>query len=517
VVADRVRPQRRSRHEPGTQIAQSPSRRSGSDRPAYVIETERRGFKVESDVEEEAWWLADALMKRTITNNLQRMCITAAETCHKDPAGALRTLAEDSSRAVDVVGKAGADLGFEKDVLERVRKLRVEREARRLLDLKQQGGRTTLSWSPVDLTDALDSEWEPLVPTLFERTDGVFLIYPGMTHSFHGEPGSAKSLMMQWESARLVNQGEDVLYVDFDSDEKSVVARLVEFGSDPEKVKKHFHYLHPEASTDSPEEEAAWNDTLSRRYALAVVDNVTEAFAAFGYSSSDNDDIARWVTQVPKRIAARTGAPVVLIDHVVKDKLTRGRWAIGGQAKLAGLTGAAYTVEVHATLGRGIRGEAVLRVGKDRPGSVTPHCGPLRKSDRTQEAARVVIDSTVTPPTVTVNPPAASTDREPGSPNFRPTFLMERVSRLIEEHPGQLTKTQAAKQVSGRREYVLAALDLLVSEEYLKTGPERYPLYTSTKTYREKDDPQSDKYFDRGDLLRRAKEDTQPEEAAEDD
>jgi hypothetical protein len=116
------------------------------------------------------------------------------------------------------------------------------------------------------------------------------------------------------------------------------------------------------------------------------------------------------------------------------------------------------------------RGEAVLRVGKDRPGSVTPHCGPFRK-----------------------------------------------VSRVIEEHPGQLTKTQAAKKVSGRNEYVLDALDLLVSEEYLKTGPERYPLYTSTKMYREKDDPQSDKYFDLGDLLRPAKEDTQTEEAAEDD
>jgi hypothetical protein len=59
---------------------------------------------------------------------------------------------------------------------------------------------------------------------------------------------------------------------------------------------------------------------------------------------------------------------VVLIDHVTKDTSTRNRWAIGGQAKTAGLTGAPYTVEVVAPLGRGMRGEVVLKIPKDRPG-----------------------------------------------------------------------------------------------------------------------------------------------------
>ena len=96
----------------------------------------------------------------------------------------------------------------------------------------------------------------------------------------------------------------------------------------------------------------------------------------------------------PARIAARTGAAVGLIDHVTKDPTSRGRWAIGGQAKMSGLTGASYMVEVARIFGEGLCGEVVLRLGKDRPGTLKRHCGPVRKSDKTQEAARIVIDST---------------------------------------------------------------------------------------------------------------------------
>ena len=142
---------------------------------------------------------------------------------------------------------------------------------------------------------------------------------------------------------------------------------------------------------------------------------------------------AAWSRLVPRRIAARTGAAVGLIDHVTKDPNSRGRWAIGGQAKMSGLTGASYMVEVARIFGEGLCGEVVLRLGKDRPGTLKRHCGPMRKADKTQEAARVVIDSTGDKTVVTVNPWKGSSadgepqDREP----FRPTYLMEQVSRTM--------------------------------------------------------------------------------------
>jgi len=133
------------------------------------------------------------------------------------------------------------------------------------------------SWGRVELTDLLQGNRELLVPTLFERTDGVCLLYPGMVHSIHGEPESGKSLIVQAECVRLLNRGEDVLYVDFDSDAMSVVERLVELGGAPQSIDKHFDYRHTEMSPDSPEEREAWADMLSGRYALAVIDGVTDA------------------------------------------------------------------------------------------------------------------------------------------------------------------------------------------------------------------------------------------------
>lgn len=76
---------------------------------------------------------------------------------------------------------------------------------------------------------------------------------------------------------------------------------------------------------------------LARPYDLAVIDGVTEAFAVFGVSSVDNDEVTTWGRQVPRKIAQRTGAAVVVVDHVTKG---RGRFAIGAQAKMSYLTGA---------------------------------------------------------------------------------------------------------------------------------------------------------------------------------
>ena len=51
-------------------------------------------------------------------------------------------------------------------------------------------------------------------------------VYPGLTHSVHGESESGKSLIVQAECARLVNAGQRVLYLDFESDQQSVLDRL---------------------------------------------------------------------------------------------------------------------------------------------------------------------------------------------------------------------------------------------------------------------------------------------------
>ena len=70
------------------------------------------------------------------------------------------------------------------------------------------------------------------------------------------------------------------------------------------------------------------------------------------------------------RPLARSGAAVLLVDHLAKNRESGNRFAIGAQAKLAGLDGAAYLLEVEAPFGHGRTGRSRILVAKDRPGHV---------------------------------------------------------------------------------------------------------------------------------------------------
>ena len=327
------------------------------------------------------------------------------------------------------------------------------------------------SWAPIDLTSILDGTYVPEEPALFPRADGVRLLYPGRVHSFHGESESGKSLVVQAECARVLAdpQGGRVAYLDFESDQGAVVIRLISMGAPIDAIRSRLDYIRPETTPYGLlHEREAWTALLGRSYTIAALDGVTEALVTYGAGSMDNDEITGWMRRVPRLIAQRTGAAVILIDHVSKNSENRGRFAIGAQAKLSALDGAAYSVEVVEALGRGLRGVVSLRIGKDRPGAVRPQAGPFRKSDRTQEAARVVVDSTNPEERidVTVEAPTRSVKDDPSE--FRPTHLMEMVSRYLQRlHPDGAGTNEVKKEVTGEGRIVGIALEKLVDEGYV--------------------------------------------------
>lgn len=351
-------------------------------------------------------------------------------------------------------------------------------------------GEEKSSWARVDLTKILLGTHKQAVPTLFERSDGICLLYPGLVHSFHGESESGKSLIIQLEAVSRINSGEDVLFIDFESDPASVVNRLLDFGADPEAIRDHFDYRLPEVKPDKGTAYDDWCEMIAGTYSLAILDGVTESLGLFGYSTKDNDDITTWNRSVPKMISTKTGAAVVVIDHVTKDADSRGRFAIGGQAKLAALTGAGYVVEVAEPLGRGLRGVVVLHVAKDRPGSIRPHCGEFHKTTRLQEAARVVIDSTgsipiweITPPDTTVSASGAlvGSDKVP--------VVMEAISIILE---GQtMNFNNLKKLITGKEAVKREALTILEDEGFISVtpGPNRSKIYESLTPYRKPEGP----------------------------
>lgn len=346
---------------------------------------------------------------------------------------------------------------------------------------------TPNTWLPQDLGPVLDGTYTPEVASLLVRDDGRGLLYPGRTHSIHADSESGKSWLVQSEVARQLNNGQEVAYIDFESDAASVTRRLLDLGADREAIRRRFHYLRPEvAPAEGTPEYGAWQDLLKSRYALVVLDGVTEAMdlLASRLPTQDlNERIATFLRRYPGKVADRTGAAVVLIDHVVKSTETRGRHAIGGQHKLAGLSGAAYTVEVKTQPRPGHVGELRLYVAKDRPGAVRQHCPPPR-ADRLQLAAVVRIDSTGPTMQVTLQATDGTDSRGTDNPKpFRPTCLMERASRWLEDHPGEHARTAITDAVQGKRTALEAALEMLAAEGFASVS-ESTRGATTRRTYR---------------------------------
>lgn len=339
------------------------------------------------------------------------------------------------------------------------------------------------SWSPIALDAILDGTQErkkaDLFPRMDIREDGTpqCLLYRGLIHSFHGESESGKSLVLMWETVRLINEGQDVLWITFDSDPQEDVARALRMGARKDAIRRHLHYVKPdEPPTIAP---AAYRglfygpDGSAKEYALAIIDGVTDAVLLFsGGSKGDPNEIFVQFSRIfPRRLADITGAAVVLIDHVAKDTENRGRFAIGAQAKMSQLTGAAYTVEPDQTAPtvNGV-GYVILRVGKDRPGDVRRASGPRRGRDRTQEAARIRVDDTGTRTVVTVEPP--STDPFAAGQVNGVTVapdLMLAISQHLEKTPEGLSGRKIESSVKGQGEAIRAALRLLEERGFTRT------------------------------------------------
>jgi hypothetical protein len=243
------------------------------------------------------------------------------------------------------------------------------------------------SWVPKDLHAVWDNAGARKVPEVLHRVDGRAMFYPGHTHSVHGESESGKSWVAQVAAVEVLHGGGRVLYLDYESDELDVVGRLRALGMSRDWLDR-FDYVSPDGPRD-----AAFAELLARPYRLAVVDGVTAALAAEpDAKSNDGDAVTTWDKALPRRIARKTGAAVVMVDHVTKSNDGRGRFAIGSQAKMSNVSGSAFYVDVEAVLRPRQIGVLRLFVGKDRPGGVREHAGPMRK-DRLQPFARFVFDA----------------------------------------------------------------------------------------------------------------------------
>lgn len=334
----------------------------------------------------------------------------------------------------------------------------------------------TTTWTPIDLATIITGDLTTPTATLITRRDGKHLLYPNAVHSVSGEPGSGKSWLAIIGVAQELHHGNTVVYIDFEDRAQTIVARLLALDTTTDAILNHLRYIRPHEPLT-----AATKATLMATTAhatLVVIDGITEAMTTHGLSLMDNEDVAKWLALIPHPIAD-AGPAVLQIDHVVKTADNRGRYAIGGQHKLAGITGAAYKMVGTKPFGKGLHGHAKLIVDKDRHGDIGATGTTI---------ADVHIDSSQPGPMLAWLdiPELAPRDEETGE--FRPTYLMERISRMVEINPG-MTKNTIKSSVEGKREYKDRAISRLITEGYLAIteGPNRSHFFTSITPFREDD------------------------------
>jgi hypothetical protein len=158
---------------------------------------------------------------------------------------------------------------------------------------------------------------------------------------------------------------------------------------------------------------------------------------------------------------------------VVKNAKAVGKYAYGSERKA---TGAIVHIgfRLLEPFARGSTGRSLLTTHKDRPGYLPrPTIG------------RFVLVSDGEHVTYELE-----ADLSRAGDKFRPTVLMERVSRRLEGHPESVSQNWIEKNVEGKVGGLRAAVEVLVDEGYLskEETPKGWKL-TSARPYREDHDP----------------------------
>lgn len=349
------------------------------------------------------------------------------------------------------------------------------------LQLEQRIDRST--WDHIaqeTLIAALAGEHTEDEPSMLGRSDGICLLYDGKIHFFAAEPEAGKSWLALHACAEQIDAGQHVFYLDFEGDPGSCARRLQALGLEQEKILERFHYSRPTTAL-GPADWALYAGLLGELSpSVVVLDGLTEALSLHGLDMNSNADVAV-LSNLILRPIANLGPALVILDHVTKDTTSRGRWAIGAQHKLAVVDGASYGLEVIRPIVRDGDGLVRVVVTKDRPGHV-------RRSAVGKHVADVITRSDKDMLVIEVRPPAAGLGQ---GGLFRPTALMEKVSRWLELHPGSTGNEVRKAGLGGKTKYIGQALSVLVTEGWVATqsGDRRSVLHTVVTAYREAEDP----------------------------
>jgi hypothetical protein len=319
------------------------------------------------------------------------------------------------------------------------------------------------SWLPKNL---LDHEHDPP-----PRPSIGGCLYAGRRHLVSGESEAGKSwLALAW-CAEVLHHGGRVVYIDHEMGASMTLERLRVLGV-PDSLIPRFRYVDPQEPITRASEQAS---RLVASVGLVVVDSTIGSLAMHAYDPNTSSDIERWYMIVVDTLRQH-GAAVVVLDHVTKNPETRGKYAIGSERKV----GAA---DVHLSI------ESINPFGRDRVGKSKV----LVKKDRPGHLPRPTLGTFTLNPTSSVAfgfTPHDPDDDHDQDGHFRPTVLMERVSKYLETY-GPETPRQVELSVKGKAEGIRKAIEALLREGFISNDSTttNWRKLTSLKPFRDSENP----------------------------
>lgn len=290
------------------------------------------------------------------------------------------------------------------------------------------------SWTRIDLSDPAYAI-PPDPPAILD------LIYHARRHVLSGAPESAKTLVSYILILTALRHQHPVAIIDFEMGPTAARRLLHELGATQDELAS-IYYVAPE---HPPKDNL--QDVIDHGTRLALIDAAIGAYDTQGLDDNKRQDAEKfartWITPLWKAEIA-----TLLVDHVTKNVDTRGKFTIGSERKL-GAADVHLGLEAIETISRGGAGLIKIHVHKDRPGFLQrPH------------ACLVGLQSD--PETHQIRWQIKNADSAHGG--FRPTRLMEKVSKLIEQTA--LTRADIHDHKLGKKIGVVAAIDRLLEENY---------------------------------------------------
>lgn len=223
-----------------------------------------------------------------------------------------------------------------------------------------------ISGDIIPLSQLYGVKYDPPKGTALLRQDGIGGIYEKAIHALVGEPETGKSWVSQYLVVEQMKAGKSTMFWDFEGSSNSFMHRMYLLGLSDEDCRKSF-YIKPmvpnEHTIAGMVEMVKLNDVK-----FIVIDSVNRIMGRMGLNYESGPDYIKFTTIIADPLV-EAGAAVIVVDHVVKSKENRGRYATGSEQKL-GQVDVSLHFETIRQFAPGIEGTIGIRIAKDRHGGI---------------------------------------------------------------------------------------------------------------------------------------------------